>query len=155
MTYRERRRRLTIGFASIALLGASPALAADDVRSEIEAANKTLEAAVSRSDGPGVAALYSDNAQVLPAESDFVTGTEAIGQFWQAAFDSGIKGVSLVTLEVENHGDTAYEVGKLELRGADGKVLDRAKYVVIWKKEGTTWKLHRDIWTTSVVPVQE
>ncbi len=155
MTYRERRRRLTIGFASIALLGASPASAADDVRSEIEAANKTLEAAVSRSDGPGVAALYTDNAQVLPAESDFVTGTEAIGQFWQAAFDSGIKGVSLVTLEVENHGDTAYEVGKLELRGADGKVLDRAKYVVIWKKEGTTWKLHRDIWTTSVVPVQE
>ena len=155
MTYRERRRRLTIGFASIALLGASPALAADDVRSEIEAANKTLEAAVSRSDGPGVAALYTDNAQVLPAESDFVTGTEAIGQFWQAAFDSGIKGVSIVTLEVENHGDTAYEVGKLELRGADGKVLDRAKYVVIWKKEGTTWKLHRDIWTTSVVPVHE
>ncbi len=155
MTYRERRRRLAIGLASIALLDASPALAADDVRSEIEAANKTLEAAVSRSDGPGVAALYTDNAQVLPAESDFVTGTEAIGQFWQAAFDSGIKGVSLVTLEVENHGDTAYEVGKLELRGADGKVLDRAKYVVIWKKEGTTWKLHRDIWTTSVVPVQE
>ena len=107
MTYRERRRRLTIGFASIALLGASPALAADDVRSEIEAANKTLEAAVSRSDGPRVAALYTDNAQVLPTESDFVTGTEAIGQFWQAAFDSGIKGVSLVTLEVENHGDTA------------------------------------------------
>ncbi len=128
---------------------------ADDVRSEIEAANKAFEAAVSRSDGPGVAALYTDNAQLLPAESDFVTGTEAIGQFWQAAFDSGIKGVSLVTLEVENHGDTAYEVGKLELRGADGKVLDRAKYVVIWKKEGTTWKLHRDIWTTSVVPVQE
>ena len=155
MTYRERRRRLTIGFASIALLGASPALTADDVRSEIEAANKTLEAAVSRSDGPGVAALYTDNAQVLPAESDFVTGTEAIGQFWQAAFDSGIKGVSLVTLEVENHGDTAYEVGKLELRGADGKVLDRAKYVVIWKKKATSWKLHRDIWTTSVVPAQE
>ena len=155
MIYRERLRRLTIGFTSIALLGASPVLATDDVRSEIEAANKTLEAAVSRSDGPGVAALYTDNAQVLPAESDFVTGTEAIGQFWQAAFDSGIKGVSLVTLEVENHGDTAYEVGKLELRGADGKVLDRAKYVVIWKKEGTTWKLHRDIWTTSVVPVQK
>lgn len=70
-------------------------------------------------------------------------------------FDSGVKDVSLVTLEVESHGDTAYEVGKLELRGADGKVLDRGKYVVIWKKEGTSWKLHRDIWNTSVVPVQE
>ena len=75
MTYRERRRRLAIGFASIALLGASPALAADDIRSEIEAANKVLEAAVGRSDGPGVAALYTDNGQLLPAQSDFVTGT--------------------------------------------------------------------------------
>jgi hypothetical protein len=57
MTYKERRCWLAIGFASIALLSASPALAADDVRSEIEAANKRFEAAVSRSDGPGVAAL--------------------------------------------------------------------------------------------------
>ena len=141
--------------ASIVLLGVSPALAADDIRAEIEAANKMWEAAASRSDGPGVAALYTDNAQLPPAQSDFVTGIEAIGQFWQAVFDSGVKGVSLVTVEIESHGDTAYEVGKLEIRGAGGKVLDHGKYVVIWKKEGTSWKLHRDIWTTSVVPVQE
>jgi uncharacterized protein (TIGR02246 family) len=153
-TYSERRSRLTIVIASTVLLSASPALAADDARSEIEAANKKWEAAASRSDGPGVAALYTDNAQLLPAQSDFVTGTEAIGQFWQAVFDSGVKGVSLVTMEVERHGDTAYEVGKLEIRGADGKLLDHGKYVVIWKKEGTSWKLHRDIWTTSVVPAQ-
>jgi ketosteroid isomerase-like protein len=155
MTYRERRSLLAIIFASVVLLGAAPALAADAFRSEIEAANKIFEAAVSRGDGPGVAALYTSSAQLLPTQSDFVTGTEAIGHFWQAAFDSGMKGVSLVTLEVEKHGDTAYEVGKLEIRGADGKVLDRAKYVVIWKKEATSWKLHRDIWTTSVVPAQE
>jgi uncharacterized protein (TIGR02246 family) len=155
MTHRERRRRLAIGVVSIALLGASPVLAADDVRSEIEAANKKWEAAANRSDGPGVAALYTDNGQLLPAQSDFVTGTEAIGQFWQAVFDSGIKGASLVTVEVESHGDTAYEVGKFELRGGDGKVLDHGKYVVIWKKEGTSWKLHRDIWTTSVVPAKQ
>jgi len=155
MTYRERRRRwMVIGLASLALLGTSPALAADDVRSAIEAANKEWEAAASRSDGPGVAALYTENGQLLPAQSDFVSGTQAIGQFFQAAFDSGIKGVSLVTVEVESHGDTAYEVGKIEFRGADGAVLDHGKYVVIWKREGSSWKLHRDIWTTSVVPAK-
>jgi len=155
MAFKKHLRQLAIGFASIPLLGVPAALASDDVRSEIEAANKRWEAAASRSDGPAVAALYTDKGQLLPPQSDFVTGSEAIGQFWQAVFDSGVKGVSLVTLEVEGHGDTAHEVGKLELRGADGKVLDHGKYVVIWKKEGTSWKLHRDIWTTSVVPVQE
>jgi uncharacterized protein (TIGR02246 family) len=155
MTDRRLWRRLTIGFVSIVLLSASPVLAADSIRSEIEAVNKILEATFARGDGQGIAALYTANAQLLPAQSDFVTGTQAIGQFWQAVFDSGVKGITLITLEVESLGETANEVGKLELRDGDGKVLDRAKYVVIWKKEGGSWKLHRDIWTTSVVPVQE
>ena len=72
-----------------------------------------------------------------------------------AAYDAGIKAVSLTTEEAEGHGNTAHEVGKYELRGADGKVLDHGKYVVIWKKEGASWKLHRDIWTTSVAPAKQ
>jgi len=28
-------------------------------------------------------------------------------------------------------------------------VADRAKYVVVWKKVGGQWLLHRDIWNTS------
>ena len=151
----KRTGRMVIGLVSMALLAASPASAADDVRSSIEEDNRKWEAAASRSDGPGVAALYTANGQLLPAQSDLVTGIEAIGQFWQAVFDSGVKDASLVTMEVESHGDTAYEVGKFELRDADGEVLDHGKYVVIWKKEGASWKLHRDIWTTSVVPAKQ
>lgn len=140
---------------SLVFLAGSPASAADDVRPAIEAANKKFEAAVARGDGPGTAALYTATGQLLPAQSDFVSGTPAIGQFWQTVFNSGIKGASLTTVEVEGHGNTAHEVGKYELRGADGKVLDHGKYVVIWKKEGPFWKLHRDIWTTSVVPAKQ
>ena len=155
MTYRACGRVLAIGFATTLLVSASPILAEGDVRAEIEAANKVLESVVSRSDGAGMAALYTANAQVLSAQSEVVTGTEAIAKFWQGVFDSGVKGVTLTTWEVEDHGDTAHEVGALEIRGADGKVLDQAKYVVIWKKEGTSWKLHRDIWNTSVTPPAE
>jgi uncharacterized protein (TIGR02246 family) len=144
-----------VGLVSLVCLAPFPASAAEDVRAAIEAANKKWEAAASRSDGPGVAALYTAHGQLLPAQSDFVNGTQPIGQFWQAVFDSGIKGASLTTVEVEGHGNTAHEVGKYELRGADGKVLDHGKYVVIWKKEGASWKLHRDIWTTSAVPAKQ
>ena len=146
---------MMIGLVSMVFLFALPASAADEVRSAIEAANKKWEAAASRSDGPGVAALYTDRGQLLPVQSDMVSGTQAIGQFWQAVFDSGVKGASLLTVEVEGCGDTAYEVGRFELRDADGKVLDHGKYVVIWKKEGASWKLHRDIWTTSVAPAKQ
>jgi ketosteroid isomerase-like protein len=160
MTEREPGRRWTMILVAFALLAGSPAWAADgkrseSARSEIESANRTFEAAFARGDAAGIAAFYTDTAQVMPAGSDFVTGTQAIAEFWQGAFDAGMKSVSLVTKEVEKHGDTAYEVGELEIRDAGGAVMDRAKYVVIWKKERGSWKLHRDIWTTSIVADQE
>jgi uncharacterized protein (TIGR02246 family) len=145
------------GWKTCALAGVSLALlpaiaAAQDVRPAIEAANRKWEAAVIRGDGPGVATLYTADAELLPYQSDFVRGRDAIGKYWQAAINSGIKGVSLTTVEVEGHGNTAHEVGTYELRGADGKPLDHGKYVVIWKKVAGSWKLHRDIWTSSVAP---
>lgn len=147
--------RTLFGLVLLVFVIGFPASAADDVRAAIEAANKKFEAAVGRGDGPGAPALYTATGQLLPAQSDFVSGTQAIGQFWQAVFNSGIKGGSLTTVEVEGHGNTAHEIGKYELRGVDGKVLDHGKYVVIWKKEGASWKLHRDIWTSSVVPAKQ
>jgi uncharacterized protein (TIGR02246 family) len=141
-----------IGLLSVLLLMALPAVAEDGIRAEIEAANAKWEAAAARGDGAAVAALYTADGQLLPSGSDVVSGSQVIADFWQAVFDSGVKGVTLETVEVEGHGDTAHEVGRLELRGADGQVLDRGKYIVIWKKEGGSWKLQRDIWNTSVAP---
>jgi uncharacterized protein (TIGR02246 family) len=138
--------------AGAVLLSASLS-AAQDVRAAVEAGNRKFAEAVSRGDAAAVAALYTSQAQLLPAGSDVVTGSAAIAAFWKSVFDSGIKGAALTTVEVESHGDVAHEVGRYELRGADGKALDQGKYIVIWKKEGPTWKLHRDIWTTSVAAV--
>jgi ketosteroid isomerase-like protein len=134
---------LAVAFASAAF---------GDVRAEIEAANRQFEAEAAKGDGKAVAALYTASGQALPAGSDVVSGTEAIGKFWQGVFDSGVKGVRLKTLEVDSIGDSAHEVGQYELLDAAGKTLDRGKYVVIWKKDGGRFKLHRDIWTTSMPP---
>jgi uncharacterized protein (TIGR02246 family) len=127
---------------------------ADDARSGVDATNRAWEAAVSRGDGAATAALYTSDGQLLPVQNDFVTGKEAIKAFWQGAFDAGIKGASLETVEFESHGNSAHEVGRYKLLDADGKVLDHGKFIVIWKKDGETWKIHRDIWTTSVAPKQ-
>ena len=57
--------------------------------------------------------------------------------------------MKLDTVEVTGHRDTASEVGKYALLTADGQVAEAGKYVVIWKREGVAWKLHRDIWNSS------
>jgi len=51
---------------------------------------------------------------------------------------------------VASRGDLAYEVGTYAAMGEGGKPLDSGKYVVVWRRDGEAWKLHRDIWNTSM-----
>lgn len=123
-----------------------------EIGDAIATADKRFMDALGKGDAAGLTALYAENAQLLPTNSDFVTGKEAIQAFWQAGIDMGIKGAKLETIEVEGHGDTAYEVGKYTILGEGKAVIDAGKYVVIWKQEKGQWKLYRDIWNTSMPP---
>jgi hypothetical protein len=40
------------------------------------------------------------------------------------------------------------EIGETELIGMDSEVIDRFNYMVIWKKAGDTWLIHREIWNS-------
>ena len=145
------KRRIVVMIAGAAVLGylqVAPA-AQGDVRAAIEAANKQFAAALAKGDAAGISALYTAGGQALPANSEPVSGRAAIQSFWKGVYDSGITQATLTTSDVESHGDLAAETGTYELRMNDGKVADRGKYVVVWKREDGRWKLHRDIWTTS------
>ncbi|MCL7452081.1 MAG: DUF4440 domain-containing protein [Anaerolineae bacterium] len=120
------------------------------VRAAIEAANQVFMDAAGRGDAAGLAALYTAEGQVLPPNADIVSGGEALQGFWQAIIAMGVKGAVLETLEVEGHGDTAIEVGAYALSGEGGQMLDRGKYIVIWKQEDGQWRLHRDIFNSSL-----
>ncbi len=55
-----------------------------DIRSQIESANVQFVSAFKRGDATGIANLYTEGAQLLPAHSDFVHGTAAIRTFGRA-----------------------------------------------------------------------
>ena len=153
----KKTRSLSIGLSLVVamVMGVlSSTVHAAEARAEIEAADRQWETAVSKGDAAAIAALYTATAQLLPSNSEAVSGTAAIQKFWQGFLDSGIRGAKLRTLEVEAHGNSAHEVGEYEVSDQGGKMLDRGKYVVIWKRDGTRWKLHRDIWTSSQPPVK-
>ena len=117
---------------------------------EIRSANRNFMETFKRADAEGMGRLYTNDGQLLPSNSDFIKGTEGIQTFWKAVMDMGIKTAELETVELEGHGDTAIDIGRYTLGGDGGQVLDKGKYVVIWKQEGGQWKLHRDIWNTSM-----
>jgi uncharacterized protein (TIGR02246 family) len=121
-----------------------------DLRKAIEAQNKRFGAAVEKGDVAALGALYTDDAQALPPNSDVVEGRAAIQEKWKGVLASGVGGASLETTDVETEGNLAYETGRYQMRSKDGKVLDRGKYVVVWKRSGSDWRIHRDIWNTSM-----
>lgn len=124
------------------------------VRDAIAAVNDEFTKAIGEGDAEAVAALYTRDAQLMPPNSDVVTGREAIQAAWQAGLDAGVRSVTLEIVEVESHGITAVEVSRYTLRGEEDLVLDRGKYIVIWKLRDGRWMLHRDIYNSSL-PVPE
>lgn len=114
----------------------------------IKANNKALGAAVAAGDAKAVGKMYTRNARLMPQNHPVCKGTKAITGFWQGAIDSGIRGATLKSQDVEQLGSTAIEVGAYTLSAADGAVLDKGKYVVVWKKDAGQWKLHHDIFNS-------
>ncbi len=121
--------------------------AADAVRAAVEAGNRAFIAALLKGDASAAAQLYTADAQVIAPGAPVASGRSAIAAAWQSTIDTGVKDLTLETAEVESAGDLAYETGVVQLAYKDGRVL-RARYVVVWKREGGQWKLHRDIWNS-------
>ena len=121
-----------------------------DVHEAIADVNREFTEAFARGDSAGVAAFYTTDGQLLPPNSEIVTGHEPIAGFWQFVMGLGVKTIRLDSSEVGVQGGMAVEIGQYTLSGADGSAVDRGKYLVVWRNEGGSWKLHRDIWNTSM-----
>jgi ketosteroid isomerase-like protein len=68
-----------------------------------------------------MAALYTENAKVLPPDAPIVTGKKGIEEFWRAAAATlGLTDIKLKTLDLEVTGDTACEVGEADLKLGSG-----------------------------------
>jgi uncharacterized protein (TIGR02246 family) len=126
---------------------------AGTVRQEIEQRNREFVAAFNRGDAAGVAAMYVEDARVLPPGGAMASGRQAIQQFWQSVMGMGVREVDLRTQEVESSGDLAYEIGAatLAIQPESGSpTTDTVKYVVVWKRRaGGAWQLAVDIWNAN------
>ena len=142
------KRLLTILALGILL---PTAAMAGEPRAHIDEALVRFVAAFNAGDGATVASLYSEDAALFPPGGERVDGRSAIQTFWQGAIDSGLKIDDLHAVEVDARSDMAGEIGvfTLSVPGDSGPTKVAGKYIVIWKRTGHTWQLHRDIWNTN------
>jgi uncharacterized protein (TIGR02246 family) len=128
-------------------LGAAPALAQN--KAMIEKLNEVWTAAFNKGDVAAVAALYTEDAYVLPPGSAMVKGRAAIEAFWRQAAQQ-MTDAKLTTVDVLPLGrSAAREIGTVTLKTKSQPPQEVVgKYVVVWRKIGRDWKLATDIWNT-------
>lgn len=121
-----------------------------DITSEIRSVNNQFESNIAAGNASAMADLYTEDGMLLPAGSEIIRGKEGIAGYWQSAFDMGVKQVKLDSVDVENHGNTAIELGNYTISGEGGQVFDQGKYIVVWKMVNDQWRLQKDIWNSNV-----
>ncbi len=124
----------------------------ENVRGVIWEGDQKFMALFKAGDCAGVASLYSEDPVLMPPGMDFLHGKAAIQAAFEAFRGMGVAEMVFEILEVDPCGDRAVEMSRFKLLGADGQVLDQGKFIVVWKREKGEWKLHRDIFNSSVPP---
>jgi uncharacterized protein (TIGR02246 family) len=124
------------------------------VKKSIEAEIAKYSEAIREGKVADVSDVYTDDATMLPPDGEMIKGKQAIEELYKKLLQMGMKEIVLTTIELGGSGDTAYEIGKTNVRiqpEGQAAVIDSTKYLVIWKRQSTgTWKVHVDIWNFSV-----
>lgn len=105
-------------------------------------------------DAAGVAALYTEDAQLLPPDAEIVSGRAAIQEFIERTNPPGSAALEIATVETLVFGDYAYRQGSFRLNGGanaqvSGNGQVSGKFIELWKKTDGKWLIHRDIWSAN------
>ena len=116
----------------------------------IQKLNDKWTDAFNKGDAGAVAAMYTEDAYVLPPGHDIVQGRSAIEAFWKGAAQQ-VGDAKLVTLNVLPLGPrSAREIGTVTLESKTQPPQQIVgKYAVVWRQIGGHWLLATDIWNTN------
>ena len=95
----------------------------------------------------GLAALYTEDAQLLPPDMEPVNGRAAIQEFIAKNDPPGGPSFEFATIETMVFGDYAHRQGSFTVKAPDGSMLESGKFIELWKKVGGKWLIHRDMWS--------
>ena len=115
------------------------------MREEIERQVRVLERAFNKADIPKLVQLHTADSAIFPPDGEAVFGNRSAAEMWAAGVTRfGCKDIKLKPIDIQCSGDLAYEVGQYSQVMPNGP--ETGTYLVIWKKEGGAWRVHREVW---------
>jgi uncharacterized protein (TIGR02246 family) len=103
-------------------------------------------AAFEAGDYPGVAALYTEDAWLMPPDFPLLVGRAAVAAYYEAlpaAFPPGTS-VRFGVVEVEHYGNAASAVATYRATYA-GTLLDQGHLVKMFRRFAGEWQIHRSM----------
>ena len=100
-------------------------------------------------DADRLTALYAEDAVVAPPNAPAIFGRDAIRADNRETFAAGEVAIELEDLEIIIQGDLGYKAGRYRMRAED-TLVDRGKYLEVWRKIDGKWLLDCDIWNSSL-----
>lgn len=137
---------LAFGLASIIQFGCNPKNEPTEVSAtteELGQMNRDFAKALTAHDAAAAAALYDENASILPPNEPIVTGRANIQAYWQGAIDAGVIDATVKTIDAKSSGILGYEIGSFVMRskGPNGDTItETGKYTEILQRDSATGK---------------
>jgi uncharacterized protein (TIGR02246 family) len=135
---------LAIAAGPAAVYAASPQ---QSTEAAIKAENARWADAFKRGDYQAIGRLYTEDGTLLQPGGPRVVGAAAISKYFVQIYAGKTPDtVSFSNFEFYGNDKVVTEVSDSVLRNSEGKLLSRDKQILIFLKQGDTWKLHRDMW---------
>ena len=142
-----------VAFLVAGLVSTSPALA-HSVSAQINEISAKWVAAFKQRDFAMIEALYTSDGLLLPSNSPPIEGPKAIVAVWKSWAELPNVEVTFGANRIvaSSSGDMAYDYGWyiFAFDTDNGRVEDKGKYIVVWKKVDGVWKVAADIFNTNL-----
>ena len=101
-------------------------------------------------DAAAIAALYSEDAILMPPNLAPVKSKIAVGDFMRQMLVPPYGSMLLNVAETVVSGDYAFSSGFYTVLRTDGTTLDNGKFVEVLKNESGSWHIYRDIYNSDM-----
>ena len=143
--------RLATAALAVWAISAGPVTAQTKTDPALDKIAKAFVEAFNAHDAAKVSMFYAEDATLMPPNHPPVQGRGAIQAYFAAEFKQGLGDLRLKPTHSELTGSYAFEAGTIDVQ-VGPSARDRGKYVVVYQRVGSEWKLKYDIFNSDAPP---
>jgi uncharacterized protein (TIGR02246 family) len=117
-----------------------------------ETAAVEWETARNAGDADALAALHTENAQILPPGAPLIEGRAAIRTYYRNVFEQHAAPMEFDVRDIIVFGNIVYRQGNYSQALGDGST-EYGKFIQLWKNADGSWKVHRQMWSSNGPPL--